>query len=204
MCQDSFLFINFWMIFACKNKLCHRITESLNGWGWIGPQIKARRSSGPTTLLKQGHLEQVAKDGVQMTFEYLQGQMVHNLSGQPIPLLIYPHSEEVFPNVKMGPPVFQCVPTTSCPVTGHHWKGSGYIFCTPSDIYVHWRDPPSLLFPTPNGPLFLSCSTYERCSSPLTVLVALQWSLSNMSISFLNWEAQNWTQYSKCGLTRAE
>ena len=31
------------------------------------------RSSGPNPLLKQGHLEPVAQDHVQMAFEYLQG-----------------------------------------------------------------------------------------------------------------------------------
>ena len=31
------------------------------------------RSSGPTPLLEQGHLELVAQDHIQMAFEYLQG-----------------------------------------------------------------------------------------------------------------------------------
>jgi len=36
---------------------------------------------------------------------------------------------------------------------------------------------------------------------PLIFFVALLWTLSS---TFLNWEAQNWMQYSRWGLTRAE
>ena len=37
------------------------------------------RSSGPTPLLKRGHLEQVAQDRVPLGCEYLQGRRLHNL-----------------------------------------------------------------------------------------------------------------------------
>ena len=40
------------------------------------------RSSGPTPLLKQDHLEPVAQDHIQVAFEYLQGRRVHNVPGQ--------------------------------------------------------------------------------------------------------------------------
>jgi len=36
-------------------------------------------------LPKQDHLQQVAQDLVQVSFEYLQGRRIHNLSGQPVP-----------------------------------------------------------------------------------------------------------------------
>jgi len=49
------------------------------------------RSSCPALLLKQGHLEQVAHDHVQMAFEYLQRWRLHNLSEQPVPVLGHPH-----------------------------------------------------------------------------------------------------------------
>jgi len=41
------------------------------------------RSSCATYLLMQSHLEVVAKDHVQIAFEYLQGWRLHNKSGQP-------------------------------------------------------------------------------------------------------------------------
>uniref|UniRef100_A0A8C3J8V4 UBA domain-containing protein n=1 Tax=Calidris pygmaea TaxID=425635 RepID=A0A8C3J8V4_9CHAR len=44
----------------------------------------------------------------------------------------------------------------------------------------------------------------ERCSVPLIIFVVLCCPLSSSSLSFLNWGAQNWTQYSRWGLIRAE
>jgi len=38
------------------------------------------RSSGPTPLLKQGHLQQVAQDRVQLGSDYLYGWQLYNLS----------------------------------------------------------------------------------------------------------------------------
>ena len=43
-----------------------------------------------------------------------------------------------------------------------------------------------------------------RCSSPLIIFLALLWICSSMSMSFLCWGPQSWTQYSRWGLTRAE
>lgn len=67
------------------------------------------KSSGPTFLLKKGHLEQVAQDHVQVAFEDLQGGRLHNHSGQTVPVLCHSHSKEVLPEVQMTPPVFECV-----------------------------------------------------------------------------------------------
>jgi len=39
------------------------------------------RLSGPTALLRQGHLGQVAQDHVQTAFEHLQGWRLHSLPG---------------------------------------------------------------------------------------------------------------------------
>ncbi|KAK4811750.1 hypothetical protein QYF61_005318 [Mycteria americana] len=43
-----------------------------------------------------------------------------------------------------------------------------------------------------------------RFSSPSIISMALLWTLSSLSTSFLNCGDQNWTQYSTCGLTNAE
>jgi len=48
--------------------------------------------SGPTTLLKQGHLELVAQYHVQTAFEYLQRRKFHSPLGEAVPVLSYPHS----------------------------------------------------------------------------------------------------------------
>lgn len=42
-----------------------------------------------------------------------------NLSGQPVPVLSYPQSEKVFPDIWKEPPVFQFVPIASDSVSGH-------------------------------------------------------------------------------------
>ena len=60
------------------------------------------RSSAPTSLLRQGHPEPVAQDHLQ-TFKYIQERRLHNLSGQPVPLLGHPHSEKVFHDVQTEP-----------------------------------------------------------------------------------------------------
>ena len=48
------------------------------------------RSSSPTLLPKQGYLQQVAQDLAQAGFEYLQRRRLHNLPGQPVPVLRHP------------------------------------------------------------------------------------------------------------------
>ncbi|KAK4816023.1 hypothetical protein QYF61_011013 [Mycteria americana] len=47
------------------------------------------------------------------------------------------------------------------------------------------RSPPSLLFSRLNNPNSLSLSSQERCSSPRIIFVALLWTCSNSSMSFL-------------------
>ena len=82
-------------------------------------------SSSPIPLLKQGHLQQDAQDLVQMGFEYLQRRRLHNLPGQPVPVLRHPQREEVLPRVQLELPLLQFVPIAPCPVTGHYYKESG-------------------------------------------------------------------------------
>jgi len=79
-------------------------------------------SSSPTPLTKQGHLEQATRDLVQTGFEYLQRRRLHNLPGQPVPVLHHPQREEVLPHIQVELPVLQFVPVARCPVTGHHCK----------------------------------------------------------------------------------
>ena len=62
-------------------------------------------SSSLTPLPKQGHPEQAAQHRVQAGLEYLQRRRLHNLPGQPVPVLHHPQSEEVLPHVQMEPPI---------------------------------------------------------------------------------------------------
>lgn len=52
-----------------------------------------QRSSAPTSLLRQGHLDQVAQDCVHTVAEYLQGWRLHNLSG---PSVLNPTVKKIF------------------------------------------------------------------------------------------------------------
>lgn len=77
------------------------------------------RSSGPSPLLKQGHLERVAHDHIQAGFEYLQGKKLHNPPGSVFQRSV-PSQYRIFLHIHVELTVFQFVPVASCPVTGHH------------------------------------------------------------------------------------
>ena len=94
----------------------HSITESQNSRGWQGPLWVTQ----PNPLPKQGHLQQATQDLVQAGLEYLQRRRLHNLPGQPVPVLRHPQREEVLPHVQLELPRLQFVPIGPCPVTGHH------------------------------------------------------------------------------------
>ena len=89
-------------------------------------------SSSPTLLPKQGHLQQAARDCVQAGLEYLQRRRVHNLPGQPVPVLHHPQRDEVLPHVQTELLMLQFVPVAPCLVAGHHWKEFDPILLTPT------------------------------------------------------------------------
>jgi len=64
-----------------------------------------QESPSPTPLPKQGHLQQAAQGLVQASFEYLQRRRLHNPTGQPVPVLCHPQSEEVLPHVQLELPM---------------------------------------------------------------------------------------------------
>ena len=109
----------------------HRITEcsGLEGTS-VGHLVQP-------SLPKQGHLQQAAQDCVQVGLEHLQRRRLHNLLGQPVPVLRHPQREEVLPHVQTELPVPQFVPIAPCPVTGLHWKELGPILLTPTlEIFI--------------------------------------------------------------------
>jgi len=108
-----------------------KVTESQNH-RMVGVGRDFCGSSSPTLLPKQGHLQQAAEDLVQAGLEYLQRRRLHNLPGQPVPVLCHPQSEEVLPHVQLELPMLQFVPIVPCPVSGHHRKESGPILLTPT------------------------------------------------------------------------
>jgi len=77
-------------------------------------------SSSPIPLSKQGRLQQAAQNLVQAGLEYLQRRRIHNLPGQPVPVLHHPQREEDLPHVQRELPVLPFVPIAPCPVARHH------------------------------------------------------------------------------------
>lgn len=106
--------------------------------------------SHPITQLKQGHLGPVAQDHIQVAFVYFQGWRLHNLSEQPVPVLIHPHSEDEFPDVQREPPVDPFVPIDSGSVTGQHCKKPGSPIFIPSDqVFIQTDKIPLSLLSSP-------------------------------------------------------
>ena len=76
-----------------------RITE------WLGLEGTSRIKSQPPYQGGQGSqlldqlLDQAAQGPVQAGLKHLQGQSIHNLSGQPVPVPHHPLSEKLPPDV---------------------------------------------------------------------------------------------------------
>lgn len=78
-----------------KLRLCYKYIDSFSWNSWL-VEVREGISGGHLVYpsnVKQGYLEQVAQDHVQMDFECLQSGRIHKLSGQPVSLLSHPHSK---------------------------------------------------------------------------------------------------------------
>lgn len=73
------------------------------------------RSACAILFMKEGHIEQVVQDHIQMCFEYLLGWNLHNHTWLSVLVL----SPSQSPYVQTEQPVFHLVPVASYPVTGH-------------------------------------------------------------------------------------
>jgi len=133
-----------------------------------------------------------------MSLKYLQRRRLHNTSGQPVPVFCHSDSKDALPCVSMALTVFQVVAIAPCSATRHCWKEPGPIYLSPA-LWIFISIDPISDFSRLNSPRPLSPSSFRRSSRPLSIFVALCWTLCRRLMSFLNWEAQNWTQYSRCG-----
>ena len=167
-----------------------------------------RRLASPASLLKQGPLEEVARDPMKMAFERLQGLRFHSLSGQPLAVLWHPHTRKVVPSVQTQFPLFSLVPAASRPTTGQHRRGPGAILFTPYPQLFFSTDkipPISLRSSRLHRPSSPSLSSQQRCSSPFLILVALCCTHSTSFIYLVLYcGAPNCTQHTRAGFSRAE
>jgi len=62
---------------------------------WVGSDLKDHLVQPP--CLEQGHLplDQVAQGSIQPGLEHFQGGGIHSFSGQPVPVFLHPHDEEM-------------------------------------------------------------------------------------------------------------
>lgn len=160
----------------------------------VGHLVQAPCSSTVT-------LEHMAPDCAQMFLEYFHWGRFHNLSKQPVPVLSHLHS--IIRHIQVELPVHHLLPIASGPIPWHHWEEPGSILLAPS--FRYWQ---TLMRFTLSVISFWGwtspVSLWERCFSLLIIFVALHWTCSVSSLSLLSWGAQNWTQHSRCGLTRSE
>lgn len=90
--------------------------------------------------------------------------------------------------------IFEFVPIASGPVPGHHWKEPGHVFFGLSfQVFIHInRIPLNLPFTRLSSPNFLSLSSYDRCSSPLIIFVAIASLIPLCPRVSCNREPRNW------------
>jgi len=69
---------------------------------------------------KAGSLPQVAQVGVQVGLEHIQRRRLHNLFGQPIPVLCQPHCGEVPLHIGTELSILQFMAVSPCPVPTDH------------------------------------------------------------------------------------
>jgi len=145
-----------------------RITELQNCRGWKGP-LEIIESNSPA---KAGSLDQVAQVGL----EYLQRRRIHNLLGQPVPVLCHPHCKKVLCTFVWN---FLCFSLWLFPLSCPHrppkrvWPHS--FTSHTSGFYSHWSDPHSVFFSQswtdPSHPAFLHTGEAPGPLSPFGPLL---------------------------------
>lgn len=127
------------------------------------------KPSSPNTLLKRAQLLQVAQDYAQMGFEYLQAGRPHNLPGKPVPVFGHPHSKKT---------TFLIFRICAHRFLRCEWaplrRAWLCLLYSSHLVFIHINKTPlSHLFCRLISLTSLSLSTYVRCSSTLTIFVAL-------------------------------
>ena len=118
-----------------------------------------------------------------------------------------PHSKEFLPNIPSKSTLFQLNISPGPVITCPYEKPPPSFSVGPMQVlegsYTVPLEPSLLQAEEPqlSQPLFIG---EVLSKSSLIIFVPLLWTSSNSSMSFLCWGPQNWTQYSRWGLTRAE
>jgi len=86
------------------------VRKSIGEWNhrMLGVGRDLCGSSIPTSLPKQGHLQQAAQDLVHACREYLQRRRLHIFPGQHVPVLLHHQSDSRLPWPKCSPTTTEC------------------------------------------------------------------------------------------------
>lgn len=152
---------------------------------------------------QQGHPEQGAQGHVQVTLEDPQ-EGYSSASGEPVPLLQC--LREAFPVFKGK---FLCSSlclwslVLALGTTGQSLTPFACLLPIPLflGIYGHWDHPEPSLLQAEESHLSQPLLIWESLQSLQHICGPLLDSLQYIHATLGTWEAQNWTQYSKCGLT---
>lgn len=144
------------------------------------------RSSGPTYLLKQSHLQHIDQTHDQMAFEDIQGLRLHNLPRQLV--LGDSHSKMFFL-------VFRRNVCANCHRSCHKTVWPFLLYSFPSGFCTYGWHLSSAVSSELSCPISLALYFCRTCTCPLIILVAFGWISSSSSFSPLCWRAQNWKQY---------
>lgn len=165
--------------------------------------LKFMKSPTRTLLLKQGNLGLIAHGYVQTAFENLQGGRLYNISGQ---YLSHITVKKCFLTYKGNLLCFSLGPLFLVLSLGTTEKSlsPSYLLHSFKYLYTWLWDFPEFLFPGLKSPNSLSLSSFERWAGPLTIFVALWWTIFSISMSVLCGEVLDRVQCSWCSFTSDE
>jgi len=104
------------------------ITESHSSTEWPGLEGTSRIMNLQSPYHRQSHqpphliLDQAAQGPIQPGLEHLQGQGIHDLTGQPLPALYHSHSKELPPDIQPKSSLSQFKTISPCPAVIYPFK----------------------------------------------------------------------------------
>ena len=149
-------------------------------------------------------LDQAAQGLIQPGLEHLQGWGIHNLPGQLVPAPHHSHSKELPPDIQPKSSLLQLKTVFPCPAIIYPFKEqTPLLFVGSLQVLEGCNEVTPLPSLLQAEQVQLPQPVFIGRDSPLIILVAFLWTLSNSSLS-LYWGPQTWMQYSRWGLTWAE
>lgn len=166
-----------------------RITESQNDWVWKGPQVQPPAQSTASCRTRTGcsGLYPVGSKSEDCTAS------LSNLLQCLIALMVKKKKKKIFlyiHNIFSCSSLFVVSHTPAMPCCEE--PGSFSITFSEVQSVCYYMTPEAISSPGWKGPVLLA-SPHRASALPPKISVALWWTHSSLSMSFLYWWAQNWT-----------